>query len=300
MCRLARVARATYYAWRARQQRPASWTPQHGGGRPRRGYVWTQTGTKVAEGQVLEWLTEYITAGEGQHYGYRKLTTWLRRTQGLIINKKTVYRILREADLLQGQPLRPAHDRPPRIRAVNRVVIGPHQLWETDLQYGYVAGEDRFFYLCSVMDVFDRSILAYHIGAHCTARQALGALQGAVRARQADWAETPPVIRTDNGPQFIAQAWAEGCATLGVIHERIPNATPNKNAHIESWHSLLEANCWRNQVFATFAEAYTVTAEWIQFYNERRMHGSLHDWSPAQYYAWCRAGTAPPIKAIHC
>ena len=62
--------------------------------------------------------------------------------------------------------------------------------------------EDRFFYLSSVIDVFDRSILVDHIGAHCTARQALGALQ----ARQADWAETPPVIRTDNGPQFIAEA----------------------------------------------------------------------------------------------
>ena len=75
-----------------------------------------------------------------------------------------------------------------------------------------------------------------------------GALQGAVRARQADWAETPPVIRTDNGPQFIAQAWAKGCEALGLAHERIPNATPNKNAHIESWHSLLEADCWRKQI----------------------------------------------------
>ena len=102
------MARSTYYAWRIRQQRPASWTPKHEGGRPRRGYVWTQTGTKVPEGHVLEWLTEYITAGEGQHYGYRKPTTWLRREQGLVINKKTVYRILREADLLQGHPLRPA------------------------------------------------------------------------------------------------------------------------------------------------------------------------------------------------
>ncbi len=53
-------------------------------------------------------------------------------------------------------------------------------------------------------------------------------------------------------------------------------------------------------LFDTFAEGYTVTAEWIRFYNERRMHGSLHDWSPAQYYAGCRAGTAPPIKAAHC
>ena len=38
----------------------------------------------------------------------------------------------------------------------------------------------------------------------------------------------------------------DGCARLGMLHERIPVATPNKNAHIESRHSLLEAECWRN------------------------------------------------------
>ncbi|WP_242940607.1 IS3 family transposase [Sulfobacillus thermosulfidooxidans] len=294
------MARATYYAWRARRQRPASWTPKRGGGRPRRGYVWTANDTKVAEGQVLEWLSEFIIAGDGQAYGYRKLTTWLRREHGLIINKKTVYRLLRSADLLQGQPLRPSGNRPPRVLAANRMVTGPNQLWEMDLKYGYIAGEDRFFYLCSVIDVFDRCILAYHLGSHCIAVQALGALEGAVRARQADWGNHVPVIRTDNGPQFVAQRWAIGCQVLGITHERIPVATPNKNAHIESWHSLLEGECWRNQVFQTLAEAYTVTAEWIRFYNERRMHGSLHDWAPAVYYAQCQTGTAPPIHPVRC
>ncbi|WP_143598946.1 IS3 family transposase, partial [Sulfobacillus thermosulfidooxidans] len=170
-------ARATYYAWRARRQRPASWTPKRGGGRPRRGYVWTANDTKVAEGQVLEWLSEFIMAGDGQAYGYRKLTTWLRREHGLIINKKTVYRLLRSADLLQGQPLRPSGNRPPRVLAANRVVTGPNQLWEMDLKYGYIAGEDRFFYLCSVIDVFDRCILAYHLGSHwshCSSLRRLG------------------------------------------------------------------------------------------------------------------------------
>ncbi|OLZ11438.1 integrase core domain-containing protein [Sulfobacillus thermosulfidooxidans] len=121
-----------------------------------------------------------------------------------------------------------------------------------------------------------------------------------MRARQADWGDGVPVIRTDNGPQFMAQRWAMGCQVFGMTHERIPVATPNKNAHIESWHSLLEGECWRNQVFQTLAEAYTMTAEWIRFYNERRMHGSLQDWAPAVYYAQCQTGTAPPIHPVRC
>ena len=106
------MARSTYYAWRTRLQRPTDWTRKPSTGRPRRGYVWTEAGDKVAEGQVLEWLTTYVLDPEGHAYGYRKLTTWLRREHGIRINKKTVYRILREADLVQGQPLRPAHSDP--------------------------------------------------------------------------------------------------------------------------------------------------------------------------------------------
>lgn len=50
-----------------------------------------------------------------------------------------------------------------------------------------------------------------------------------------------PVIRSDNGPQFISHRFEEACESFGMIHERIPPKTPNKNAHIESFHSILEA-----------------------------------------------------------
>lgn len=292
------MARSTYYAWRQRQRRPQPARPHPG--RPRRGYVYTVAGQKVPESQVVDWVSEY-QAGDGAHYGYRKLTRWLRRTYDLRVNKKTVYRLLKEAGILLGSRFPLAQSRAPRQLARNRVVTGPNQLWETDLKYGYIAGLDRFFYLASVIDVYDRSILAYHIGWQCTAVQALAPLQAAVRARQADWSPGDgPTIRTDNGPQFLAHAWAEGCAVLGIPHERIPTATPNKNAHIESWHSLLEAECLRDHVFRTFAEAHETVTTWITFYNERRMHGSLDDWPPAQFYRWALAGQAPPIRAIHC
>lgn len=268
-------------------------------GRPRRGYVWTTAGQKVAEGQITEWLSEYVT-GEGSAYGYRKLTVWLRRTHALHINKKTVYRLMREAGLLQGRSW-PQRGTPiPRHLARNHTVTAPNQLWEMDLKYGYVAGTDRFFYLCSVIDVYDRSLLAYHLGWTCLATEAAQALRQAVARRRSEWGETPPTIRTDNGPQFTALKWAEACTALQLPHERIPNATPNKNAHIESWHASLERECLANQEFATYAEAYRTVTTWIAFYNERRMHGSLDDWPPAVFYARWRAGTAPQIDPVAC
>ncbi|HEY9063095.1 MAG TPA: hypothetical protein VIO64_21750, partial [Pseudobacteroides sp.] len=52
--------------------------------------------------------------------------------------------------------------------------------WETDLKYGYIHGEDRFFYKLSYLDVFDRTIVNSHIGLKCEAKDAVFTLKKAL------------------------------------------------------------------------------------------------------------------------
>ncbi|WP_051236262.1 integrase core domain-containing protein [Paenibacillus pinihumi] len=101
--------------------------------------------------------------------------------------------------------------------------------------------------------------------------------------RQLFETEQRPVIRTDNGPQFISHVFEDACEEYEVEHERIPPKTPNKNAHIESFHSLFEAECLQRHEFYSYKEAYEVVTRYIRFYNERRMHGSLYDLAPKQF-----------------
>lgn len=270
--------RGTYYAWRLRQQHPAPDRRRQAPGRAPKGYSVTTTGEKIPDGRIQEWLVE-ILEQDKPTYGYRKLTVVLRRQYHVVINRKKVYRLLAEWHLLWPQRRRkPAH---PRRLARHRVITGPNQLWQTDLKYVYLPGEDRFAYLQAVIDVGDRSILAYHLGYRCRGEDAARTLHRAVETRRDEWA-APPVIRTDNGPQFLSHAWATRCTDLGLVHERIPNHTPNLNAYIESWHAQLERECLQSHAFATFAEAYQTIGDWITYYNTRRLHGSLDDWAPAQ------------------
>lgn len=243
------VARSTYYAHR-HPKRPEG---TRKGGRPKPGYSWTTAGKRVPDEQVQEWLCDLI-AGEEACYGCRKLTVVLRRRYGLIINHKKVYRLCRELRLLRSQrPKKPHH---PRRLARNRLVTGPNQLWEVDVKYGYIAGEDRFFFVMPILDVYDRSVVEFHLGLTCQAEEAANALREAVRRRKPEWQKTKPVIRIDNGPQLISQLFEETCEQLGLEHERIPNTTPNKNAHIEAFNGIMEEECLARNEFQTFAEAY--------------------------------------------
>lgn len=290
--RIVEVSRSTYY-WR---QHPDGPRVGRNGGRPIPGVSKTTTGQEVTDEGVKALLQSAIE-GDGYCYGYRKSTHWLRREHKLIINEKKVYRLCREMRILRPQRKRTS-PRYPRRAAANWVVTGVNQLWETDIKYGYIAGEKRFFFVQAILDVYDRMVVDYHIGLSCTGAEAARALQGAMTKRQLQPGECSLVVRTDNGPQFVSADFNNACAEFGIEHEYIPTKTPNKIAHIESFHSLLQEECLSRYEFETFTDAYLAVVAYIDYYNHRRIHGSLGYRTPSEYHEACRRKTArtSPIK----
>ena len=135
----------------------------------------------------------------------------------------------------------------------------------------------------SIIDVYDRCIVGTHIGLNALALDALRTLKQAIVFRGiTDSNEL--ILRTDNGPQFTAHVFQDGCVELPVTHTRIPNNTPNMNAHIESFHSIFESDCLSRHEFQHYAEAYKCVSEFMDYYNHRRRHGSLKYKAPVTFY----------------
>ncbi len=153
-----------------------------------------------------------------------------------------------------------------------------------DVKYGYITGTDLFFFQLSLIDVFDRSIIDYHLGLSCKAKDAVRVLKNSLSKRGLARGMALPKIRTDNGPQFTSNLFEEAVEELGVIHERIPVKTPNMNAHIESFHSILESECYSQNEFESFMEAYSIILDYMKYYNERRRHGSINFMAPNKLY----------------
>lgn len=267
--------RSTYYYC---LKHPAA--PNHRGGRPKTITTCTIAGKIISDEQVKEWLCELIF-NEGEYYGYHKLTWALRRKYQLIINKKKVYRLCKELDILR--PQRRLKVKYPKRLARNQEITASNHLWEIDVKYGYVTGENRFFYILPIIDVFDRVIVNYHIGLNCTAQDAARTVQAAMFKRQT-YDTDGLTIRSDNGPQFISHHFENSCIRFGIDHERIPCRTPNKNAHIESFNAILQGECLSRYEFQSYAEAYDTVSQFIKNYNAVRLHSSLKYHTPNEAY----------------
>lgn len=289
MLRVLEVARSTYYAHVNRPQQNGATI--HRVGRPAPGLSYTQDGKAISDEQICEWIMDFL-AGEGANYGYRKLTVLLRKRHHLNINKKKVYRLCKQMDVLR--PQRKMKIKHPKRLANNRVITDSNQLWETDIKYGWISGEQRFFFLMSILDVFDRAVVTYHIGLTCEAKHLVQITQEALMKRQLFDKAEKPVIRSDNGPQFISHLFEDACTEFVMIHERIPPKTPNKNAHIESYHSIIEAECYQRHEFESYPQAYEIVSQFIQDYNRIRIHGSIYDLSPYEYMEAVKQGAVEP------
>lgn len=278
MLRILEIDRSTYYAHinRPNQDKQRCCNA----GRPEPGLSYTKAGQPVSDEQICEWIMELL-AGEEYAYGYRKLTLMLKRQHQLVINKKKVYRLCKQMGVLR--PQRPIKLKHPKRLANNRIITSSNQLWEVDIKYGWIVGEQRFFFFMGIIDVFDRAIISYHIGLTCEAKDLVQIVQEALMKRQLFNAPEKPVIRSDNGPQFVSNLFEETCTQFNMIHERIPVKTPNKNAHIESFHAILEQECYQYHEFETYQQAYLEVSRFIRFYNTKRIHGSIYDLSPYEY-----------------
>jgi len=116
-------------------------------------------GTPVANERVVDFVRQYFLEQEYCRYGYDMMTDELRAV-GYLINKKKTYRLMDENHLLVGKVIRTQGKRKwvshRKIRATRTM-----EYLCLDIKYVWVHGENRWYFLLSIMDVFSRKILIH-------------------------------------------------------------------------------------------------------------------------------------------
>jgi putative transposase len=207
-------------------------------------------------------------------YGYRRIWALLRR-EGEGINVKKVLRLWRRAGLALKR-------RPSRIRRKGHRVEGPLKATHPRhvVTYDFMfdrTSDGKVLKILTVVEEFTREALAIAVGYRMTATQVIWVLARAFKAQ--GW---PEYLRSDNGPEFIAEALETWLKDRGVVTHHIDPASPWQNAYGESFNGKLRAECLDLEVFETDAEARRVLEAWRIQYNVSRPHSSLGYRTPAE------------------
>jgi putative transposase len=164
----------------------------------------------------------------------------------------------------------------------------PHHVWSYDFLTDRTE-DGRQLKLLVVIDEFTRECLALEAARTFTAQDVMLTLQYLFAVRT-----IPKHIRSDNGPEFIAeeiQHWLHQ-ASVGTLY--IQKASPWENGYVESFNGKLRDELLNRELFLSLPEARYVLDEWRVEYNERRPHGGIGWQTPATF---ARRFAGPPVGA---
>jgi transposase InsO family protein len=195
---------------------------------------------------------------------------------GFAVNKKQVQRVRREEGL-QVPPARPRARRRGLSTGLPQEAGRKNHVWAWDFVSDYTVrgGKLRAF---NLIDEYTRECHCIHADRAIKATDVLGVLQEAIAQHGA-----PAYIRSDNGPEFIANVIKEWLKDNGIGTLYIDPGCPWQNGYAESFNGRFRAECLNRELLYTLSESRVVFEDWRQYYNHERPHRSLGLQTPNQF-----------------
>ena len=267
MCRVLRVSRSGYYAWRSRQERPSA--------------------REQRRGLLDERVSKAFDARKGRS-GSPGLTRDLAE-QGYPCDRKTVAASLRR----QGLRAKAAkkfkattdsnHTRPvaANLLAQDFSAEAPNQKWVGDITYLWT--EEGWLYLAVVIDLYSRRVVGWSLSERMSATLVCDALQMALWRRRMP---TSVLVHTDRGSQYCSIAYQALLSKHGLICSMSATGNCYDNACAESFFHTLKVEAVHSMRFTTREQMRQAIFEYIEVdYNRTRRHSANGYVSPMAFEA---------------
>ena len=210
----------------------------------------------------------------------RELAWHLTDTRGYYISESSVYKILREYDLITSPHyivMSAADSFKHKTKRIN-------ELWQTDFTYFKVIGWG-WFYLSTVLDDYSRCILSWKLFTTMNTSDVQETLDMAIEETGVDQVKVKhkPRLLSDNGPCYISSELKDYLKDKQMDHTRGAPYHPQTQGKIERYHRSMK-NVVKLENYYLPWELEKVLAEWVDYYNNTRLHESLGNITPADMY----------------
>jgi putative transposase len=214
-------------------------------------------------------------------YGIRRIRGELA-DRGFVVGRQHVATLMRKMGMQALQPKRrlsvphPGHKvYPYLLRGMDITAAG--QVWCSDITYLPMAR--GFCYLTAIMDWASRRVLSWRLSNTLDASFCIEALEEAL-----DRYVAPEIFNTDQGSQFTSEGFTGALASRGVAISMDGRGRWMDNVFIERlWRSVKYEEVYLKG-YDSIPEARRELADYFDFYNMRRRHQGLEDWTPDQVY----------------
>jgi len=228
-----------------------------------------------------EYLLKRIKEIKGEHpfWGYRRVWAYLRYIDGLIVNKKRVYRLMKEHNLTVKPNTRLIAKRlseRPKPRPDR-----PKEWWGIDMTK--VMTESGWVYVVIVLDWYTKKIVGHYSGRQARTAEWLEALEKGLNR------EFPGGVRgnglnlmSDNGSQPTSLSFMKACSNLEVQQAFTSYNNPKGNADTERMIRTMKEELFWLREWESERELNCELDKWVQYYNRCYLHSALGYMTPTQ------------------
>ena len=209
-------------------------------------------------------------------FGYRKIYYRLKAS-GWRVSRERI-RLLRRREGLRVPRKSPKRRRPGTSTIDPHQATYPNHVWSYDFVADQTSDGKTVRFL-TVIDEYTRRGLWIECARHLTSVAVVRVLEQLVELHGA-----PTMIKSDNGPEFVAKKVQEWLAERSIGARFIEPGSPWQNGHNESFNAMYRDGCLNRWLFESLREAREASETWLQEYNQERPHGSLGGRSPAEFF----------------
>jgi len=245
----------------------------------RKAKVFYKDGTPVSKDVLIADIKDLLSQ-EFVDYGYFKTYVHLKNELSYAIGSTRTYQIMKENKLLKFQRNKQKRKNRNWVKDLVPKVEHPFSFLEFDIKFAYIQGTRTNVMILTVIDVFSRWNLGHYIANSIKKEDVINLFEQISSEHQ-----MPErfIVRNDNGSQFVASQVQEYFVENNIIQEFTKPSTPQQNAHIESYHSIMESAICQRFEFKDLDDFNETMDRFRKFYNFDRIHGGLEFTSPAKF-----------------
>lgn len=267
LCRSLQISTSSFYDWRHRKVSPSP---------------------RARQDAALTERIRKIHAQSRGTYGAPRIHAELRLGEGIGVGRKRVARLMRSAGIegvyrrRRGGCTRRDPGAELAEDLVNRQfdVDGPNELWVSDVTEHPTAGGK--VYLAVVLDAWSRMVIGWSIADHIRSELVVDALQMAIWRRRPTEGKT--ICHTDHGSQYTSWAFGRRLRAAGLLGSMGSIGDCFDNSLAESFFGTLQLELLDRHHWETRDQLASAIFDYVEaFYNPRRRHSSIENFSPAEF-----------------